>query len=407
MGQTVDEGFRSFGFEIPILHAELRGVHHVDEIIGRRESLGNPGDNVAGGIAGRRAAGFDQDAVDRIRFLERSAGVIQPRGHAVIGQVRPGIQLVDPAGLRIEVDRRTLEGLQREIQIRGVAPHILEFARRALIGGQGGEAQSHFVGDENPVDIHIGALGAVRVEAKFEAITVSIEASRLLGGVEPAAHRAQTEEQGVGPAGLGHGLGVEIVDLDATGEKIIGQRTGAKAAHGERRAGARGDGFRIGGIAFVRLGAGKKFKGFLIVHSADIPHEFLREDRNRVGQIADLGFQLRARQGLRGVVAFVGLGADDKGIQHEGCLLRGRGRIGRGGSRRSDRLGECGAGEERQGQGEARIFHGLKGCRAWRLTVVSMIGTVHKCGMLACFAAREHPIFGGWRPRRGNERPGI
>ena len=354
MGQAVDEGLRASGFKIPVLHAQLRSVHDVDEIIGGRKTLGDPGDEIPGGVAGGGGTGLDQGQIDRIRFLQRSPGIVQPSRDAVIGLIRPRVQFVDSAGLRVEMDRRSLERLEREIQVSRVAPHILKLPRRALIGGQCGEAQCQFFRNDDPVDVQTDALRAFRVQANIQAVTVGVEAAELVGRIKPTAHRAETEEQRIGPTALGHRLGVEIINFDPTGEKVVGQRRRAKAAHGERRARARGNGFRIGGVAFERLGARQKLEGLLVVYRADIAHKFLGENGDRVGQVAHLRLQLGPRQRLRGVISFVGIGADDKGVQDDRGVFRRRSG---GGGRRSDRLGESGSDEERQSQGKGGGFH--------------------------------------------------
>ena len=146
---------------------------------------------------------------------------------------------------------------------------------------------------------------------------------------------AKAEQDGVGAAGEGEGLGIEAVGGDAVAEKILTDDVRGAAA-GDIERGVVDEGVSvargIGEADDERIGVGCEGEEVVDAVGAEVIHHLLGEDRHRGADVLEVRLEAGATQRLRGEVALVGRGIDLEGREHDGLvLLRNGRRLGVGG----------------------------------------------------------------------------
>ena len=194
---------------------------------------------------------------------------------------------------------------------------------------------AEFSGWQSLVVVDHEAKAVVVVGAKFDEGLAAVDLGAFGGRDEGPGGIAETEQNGVGTAGEGEGLGIEAVGGDAVAEKILTDDVRGAAA-GDIERGVVDEGVSvargIGEAVDERIGVGCEGEEVVDAVGAEVIHHLLGEDRHRGADVLEVGLEAGATQRLRGEVALVGRGIDLEGREHDSLvLLRNGRRLGVGG----------------------------------------------------------------------------
>ena len=155
------------------------------------------------------------------------------------------------------------------------------------------------------------------------------ELGALGRGDESAGGVAEAEEDGVGPAREGEGLGVKTIVGNVVVEEILADHGGRTPA-GDVLGGDVDEVVAVAAdvdeIGDKGIGIGREVKDLVDVVCAEVIHQLLGENRERGADVAEVGFEAGAAQGLGGEVAFLGIDLDGERRKDEGFAGYGGGR---------------------------------------------------------------------------------